>query len=86
MRGIPGSPRDDAAELGITPAHAGNTARLPCEFLETGDHPRACGEYVFFYFKSWTNKGSPPRMRGIRGLEFLIQLCDGITPAHAGNT
>ena len=49
---------------GITPAHAGKTARCPAGTATQRDHPRACGENETA--KAWAegDEGSPPRMRG----------------------
>ena len=53
-----------AAEVGITPAHAGKT--LCSRPLTAGntDHPRACGENFHPLRSELTTLGSPPRMRG----------------------
>ena len=71
---------------GITPAHAGNTRRLPQEQRTPGDHPRACGEYVNLQGLALQHGGSPPRMRGILSFLATTTALVGITPAHAGNT
>ena len=86
MRGIRNGNKRRAYEIGITPAHAGNTPSGIPRPAAMGDHPRACGEYLRSAISRLLPSGSPPRMRGI--------LCDGqrecvdarITPAHAGNT
>ena len=86
MRGTPYTDGADLNQLGIIPAHAGNT---PCTIrpaLGCGDHPRACGEHMSeqeFYAHA---TGSSPRMRGTRIPEPLGYRRDGIIPAHAGNT
>ena len=86
MRGILPAPVLLLPFPGITPAHAGNTRSSIRTAGATGDHPRACGEYVVLEVAVLTFKGSPPRMRGI---PFPVQGREqepGITPAHAGNT
>ena len=70
--------------FGITPAYAGKSNRL----IQSGgcaeDHPRLCGEKIFYtQVRKWYI-GSPPPMRG------KVVLCgtgfvrNGITPAYAG--
>ena len=49
----------------ITPAHAGNTLIVGIGVRQSGDHPRACGEYSFEEMDKAIRTGSPPRMRGI---------------------
>ena len=46
MRGILGDSIEQGRAAGITPAHAGNTARVGDCSCPCWDHPRACGEYV----------------------------------------
>ena len=53
---------------------------------DMGDHPRACGEYVFREIIIFPNMGSPPRMRGILADYYGKSVSARITPAHAGNT
>ena len=86
MRGKPVLGGKAPARVGITPAHAGKTARTARPSTRRRDHPRACGENAQPQLNSSFQAGSPPRMRGKR-----IKLCDqrrylGITPAHAGKT
>ena len=45
MRGIPQQGAVQGLQVGITPAHAGNTNESGVYSLVFGDHPRACGEY-----------------------------------------
>ena len=45
MRGTPPWLLALHGHLGIIPAYAGNTRRLPCRFLSPRDHPRVCGEH-----------------------------------------
>ena len=86
MRGIPRHPLQSRIGFGITPAHAGNTSRSILPKPESGDHPRACGEYRSAGQPASTRRGSPPRMRGILFCQISIRIHVGITPAHAGNT
>ena len=71
---------------GITPAHAGKSMGCIHSSLTSWDHPRTCGEKNEGI--KWTPQqvGSPPHMRGKERVERRIQLCDGITPAHAGKS
>ena len=71
---------------GITPAYAGNTLYLITWVYIWWDHPRVCGEHWHRYKNSQTQAGSPPRMRGTRGITHVVASRSGITPAYAGNT
>ena len=64
MRGTVGDPYIDASGGRITPAHAGNSPRLPVTFRLKRDHPRSCGEQLFPGNPSVVEWGSPPLMRG----------------------
>ena len=86
MRGIHHAGHLGRTELGITPAHAGNTNESGVYSLVFGDHPRACGEYRSLRGQRMHGTGSPPRMRGIRAVARKSFAAAGITPAHAGNT
>ena len=70
----------------ITPAHAGKTRPLRHRQAHTSDHPRACGENRVECVKRPKIDGSPPRMRGKRGLVMRRTRALRITPAHAGKT
>ena len=86
MRGIRKDGQSYYFRSGITPAHAGNT-RLPHGInRNSGDHPRACGEYIEYGGLYGLKSGSPPRMRGILARQYLKKGRLRITPAHAGNT
>ena len=65
MRGILRMFLPVSSLMGITPAHAGNTAEHNMSDNGVQDHPRACGEYCFDLFGRVSATGSPPRMRGI---------------------
>ena len=86
MRGIPQRNGADIVSKRITPAHAGNTTLFPLPWKSTGDHPRACGEYLLLQREAVATRGSPPRMRGILRKLTEEQENARITPAHAGNT
>ena len=86
MRGKPGqrNPRQDGGR--ITPAHAGKTREPRRTATSAADHPRACGENLDRTWCSFTEPGSPPRMRGKHPSSFLELPRSRITPAHAGKT
>ena len=73
-------------EVGITPAHAGNTLKSAEPSSRIWDHPRTRGEYSCPIQISEDPAGSPPHTRGILPIGFPRSAPDGITPAHAGNT
>ena len=52
----------------ITPAHAGKTTTASIVTPTFSDHPRACGENFKKTLAFMSPVGSPPRMRGKRGL------------------
>ena len=71
---------------GITPADAGNSARVCPRARVYWDHPRGCGEQHTRKREALTALGSPPRMRGTgRELRTFGARCR-ITPADAGNS
>ena len=72
--------------FGITPAHAGKTARKRRRVACGRDHPRACGENYNKAVGYHIKQGSPPRMRGKLRNQLRIEADSGITPAHAGKT
>ncbi len=59
MRGIPSVFSTGVHVVGITPAHAGNTARLHYSGLPDWDHPRTCGEYTISQLSSMNVTGHP---------------------------
>ena len=70
----------------ITPACAGNSFEPRAIAWYHGDHPRVCGEQLFFSWLSSFVRGSPPRVRGT-----VFESPGGggikrITPACAGNS
>ena len=86
MRGILKFFHHRVLQVGITPAHAGNTSLCIFHCVGFWDHPRACGEYPLRLVILPHFRGSPPRMRGIPVWRFVRMFAKGITPAHAGNT
>ena len=86
MRGKLLDVRGQHVAPGITPAHAGKTARSAWRFMAAKDHPRACGENRIRAQFVPACPGSPPRMRGKLGYYEKDKLSDRITPAHAGKT
>ena len=72
--------------FGSTPAHAGNTPARVAARAAQGVYPRPRGEYVHSSRISLTAVGLPPPTRGIRHPRKQIPVCNGSTPAHAGNT
>ena len=74
------------AASGITPAGAGKTRRRTIANTCPEDHPRRCGENLFFGRGSRTPAGSPPQVRGkLLGFHFCEHSVR-ITPAGAGKT
>ena len=66
MRGTPLIEQTDIAQIGIIPAHAGNTRVMPRPTGHVEDHPRACGEHYRVAIAPVELRGSSPRMRGTR--------------------
>ena len=70
--------------FGITPACAGKRRLLLCPKCTKRDHPRVCGEKLFYAFYHVPCPGSPPRVRG-KGIAYMRLSClVRITPACAG--
>ena len=86
MRGLHDGDTLVTNEIGITPAHAGLTVLLRYISMWWRDHPRACGAYRLLWPLLLSQKGSPPRMRGLRPVPEGDADISGITPAHAGLT
>ena len=72
--------------LGITPAGAGKTSSCPAYICLSRDHPRRCGENTGGNSTGHALEGSPPQVRGKRGLTIGGKDYIGITPAGAGKT
>ena len=70
----------------ITPAGAGKTPAALQQMGAVQDHPRRCGENMFVLFILVILAGSPPQVRGKRGIHCIIPHSNGITPAGAGKT
>ena len=86
MRGKEQAFRLDASELGITPAYAGKSCRGKQRRACQRDHPRICGEKLFFCWFASARLGSPPHMRGKVGVGVLVCASGRITPAYAGKS
>ena len=74
------------ARLGITPAGAGKTCRLPVAGITGWDHPRRCGENEDRITEESAKAGSPPQVRGKQGYTVQRTHQYRITPAGAGKT
>ena len=85
-RGILRAPFPAFADVGITPACAGNTSASHMQGPPAQDHPRLRGEYDREALDVLELVGSPPLMRGIFCNFVAESLDSGITPAYAGNT
>ncbi|SCQ46913.1 Hypothetical protein PFR_JS7-2_1905 [Propionibacterium freudenreichii] len=70
----------------ITPAYAGRTKKSATGWRPFRDHPRVCGENCSAFDLVRLHRGSPPRMRGERGLRLTLLVGPRITPAYAGRT
>ena len=70
----------------ITPACAGKSYYGPASGVETGDHPRVCGEKFWNLQENSSVPGSPPRVRGKVSIQPLPPVCHRITPACAGKS
>ena len=70
--------------LGITPTYAGKRKRNPNGMLQSKDHPRLCGEKLYYRLSSTSCAGSPPPMRGKDFWSIINNLKSRITPAYAG--
>ena len=70
----------------ITPACAGKTHRLHNGVHNLSDHPRVCGENPDMIDVMADTYGSPPRVRGKQGMNYVVLMGRRITPACAGKT
>ena len=86
MRGKAKIFRRWSAEMGITPAYAGKSARILKRRTEKRNHPRVCGEKAVCSAVARQRLGSPPRMRGKAYKHFSSSNTTGITPAYAGKS
>ena len=73
-------------ELGITPACAGKTRRLPRTSAVFEDHPRMCGKDPARPLGTTATWGSPPHVRERLFVVVFLFFRLGITPACAGKT
>ena len=74
----------DLGYCGITPAYAGKRSPRRRTNSFSRDHPRICGEKLYFFSKLETMRGSPPHMRGKGDVAHMTMKEIGITPAYAG--
>ena len=70
----------------ITPACAGKTPQTRWRAVDSGDHPRVCGENPAKPLFMRGCGGSPPRVRGKPRKAFVYAGLRRITPACAGKT
>ena len=69
---------------GITPACAGKRTRHAVKRHWSRDHPRVCGEKLFYAFYHVPCPGSPPRVRGNGLAQMPLPCLVRIAPACAG--
>ena len=69
-----------------TPAYAGKTRIRIGEFLNSGKHPRVCGEDPLYQTASGAVAETPPRMRGRPAADAHDDALERNTPAYAGKT
>ena len=74
------------SDAGITPAGAGKTEQVHIPRALVWDHPRRCGENIYFYLLALGQPGSPPQVRGKQDGTGIFILRGRITPAGAGKT
>ena len=86
MRGTPHGAHGERLQLGIIPAHAGNTCSRVADWRWKRNHPRACGEHTEYEILAILLRGSSPRMRGTPHQQLAVRYRVRIIPAHAGNT
>ena len=86
MRGKVSWQYDPGSDRRITPAYAGKSCSRWSRCTGIWDHPRLCGEKVYFNDVFIFHAGSPPPMRGkVNGFEKCRQITR-ITPAYAGKS
>ena len=86
MRGKACGKDENDGHTGITPAHAGKSAKWIRIDTIHGDHPRTCGEKGSKEEYTWKKLGSPPHMRGKVRHTDRSDKPMRITPAHAGKS
>ena len=85
-RGKRGDRRDDRADRGLIPAHAGKTTGGVFSTMTPGAHPRSRGENLVIKAKNAQRVGSSPLTRGKRAPGCGCRHRRGLIPAHAGKT
>ena len=86
---VRGTPRRRGVERGVLrfiPACAGNTRVSPRRVRRTAVHPRVCGEHPLQRREAVLQRGSSPRVRGTRDVEWWDDAASDFIPACAGNT
>ena len=86
MRGKDTQTVEQARRVGITPAYAGKSDFVLLSGCSSWDHPRVCGEKLFFVGGVIFQPGSPPRMRGKACAGVVAGVVIRITPAYAGKS
>ena len=71
---------------GITPAYAGKRSSCRPSACRFRDHPRVCGEKLYWHQLRCTGAGSPPRVRGKGPCRPSGGHLARITPACAGKS
>ena len=72
--------------LRLIPACAGKTSTAQAPVFDGGAHPRVCGENIYPSLKTYTARGSSPRVRGKRQSIPAQSLAPRLIPACAGKT
>ena len=85
-RGLRLRGRSTMTRLGIIPARAGFTDKLPEPTEPAGDHPRSRGVYLIRGLIARLGKGSSPLARGLLRDHARHRVRAGIIPARAGFT
>ena len=85
-RGKPARTRGAPSTGGLIPAHAGKTHTHGRTLYKAQAHPRSRGENVCCWSVCVCTSGSSPLTRGKRLAFFVVFLCCGLIPAHAGKT
>ena len=84
VRGKGSRPTMSSRPVWITPACAGKRVFLVSAISVPPDHPRMCGEKLYFLSGNGITLGSPPHVRGKEAASFWTSTSLGITPACAG--
>ena len=78
--------RQNARQVRLTPARAGNTGNAGHGCFCDSAHPRSRGEHSKITTDVPAGRGSPPLARGTLANAELRKLAIRLTPARAGNT